>query len=110
MAISGSYVIRETANNLKRNLVMTIGAMLTGAVSLALMGGVLLSRQAVNKQTAQWKGGVELSIFMQPDAAQSQIDAIQSQLDGLRGVKRMKFVDHQAAFDEMKKIFQGEPN
>src|SRR4051812_42886145 len=110
MAISASYVIKETGNNLRRNLVMTIGAMLTGAVSLALMGGVLLSRQAVNKQMAQWKGGVELSIFMQPDASQSQIDAIQSQLDGLPGVKRVKFVDHQAAFDEMKTIFQGEPN
>src|SRR3954465_8428113 len=77
MAISASYVIKETGNNLRRNLVMTIGAMLTGAVSLALMGGVLLSRQAVNKQTAQWKGGVELSIFMQPDASQSQIAATQ---------------------------------
>src|SRR5207237_882285 len=75
MAISASYVVRETVNNLKRNLVMTIGAMLTGAVSLALMGGVLLSRQAVNKQTAQWKGGVELSIFMKPDASGSQVDA-----------------------------------
>jgi len=110
MAISASYVVKETGNNLRRNLVMTIGAMLTGAVSLALMGGVLLSRQAVNKQTAQWKGGVELSIFMQPDATQSQIDAIQSQLNGLPGVKRVTFIDHAAALDEMKKIFQGEPN
>src|SRR3954453_1191905 len=110
MAISASYVLKETGNNLRRNLVMTIGAMLTGAVSLALMGGVLLSRQAVNKQTAQWKGGVELSIFMQPDATQSQIDAIQSQLDGLPGVKQVKFVDHEAALTEMKTLFQGEPD
>ena len=110
MAISASYVIRETGNNLRRNLVMTIGAMLTGAVSLALMGGVLLSRQAVNKQTARWKGGVELSIFMQPQATQSQIDAINSQLGGLPGVKKVKFVDHDAAYQEMKTIFQAEPN
>src|SRR3954465_5820737 len=99
MAISASYVIKETGNNLRRNLVMTIGAMLTGAVSLALMGGVLLSRQAVNKQTAQWKGGGETPLFKQSDATQSQIDAISSQLDGLPGVKKVKFVDHQAAFE-----------
>ena len=110
MAISGSYVIRETANNLKRNLVMTIGAMLTGAVSLALMGGVLLSRQAVNKQTAQWKGGVELSIFMKPDASDTQVDAVRSQLDGLPGVKKVTFVDHDAAFKEMKDLFADQPN
>ena len=110
MAISASYVIKETGNNLRRNLVMTIGAMLTGAVSLALMGGVLLSRQAVNKQTAQWKGGVELSIFMQPTATQSQIDAIRSQLDGLPGVKEVRFVDHDAALAEMKTMFEGQPD
>src|SRR4051812_18965547 len=109
MAISGSYVVRETANNLRRNLVMTIGAILTGAVSLALMGGVLLSRQAVNKQTAQWKGGVELSIFMKPDASDTQIDAVRSQLDGLPGVKKVNYVDHAAAFEEMKGLFAEEP-
>src|ERR1044072_3249381 len=101
MAISATYVIKETGNNLRRNLVMTIGAMLTGAVSLALMGGVLLSRQAVNKQTAQRTGGAQRAIFMHPDATQSQIDAIQSQLDGRPGVKRVKFIDHEAALEEM---------
>src|SRR3954469_24593090 len=101
MAISASYVIKETGNNLRRNLVMTIGAMLTGAVSLALVGGVLLSRQAVNKQTAQWKGGVELSIFMHPDATDSEVDAVRTQLNGLPGVKRVKYVDRDAALTEM---------
>src|SRR4051812_5668114 len=110
MAISASYVISETGNNLRRNLVMTIGAMLTGAVSLALMGGVLLSRQAVNKQTARWKGGVELSIFMQPQATDSQIDAVRSQLDGLPGIKSYKFVDHEAAYAEMKALFADQKN
>jgi cell division transport system permease protein len=112
MAISASYVIRETGNNLRRNLVMTIGAMLTGAVSLALMGGVLLSRQAVNKQTARWKGGVELSIFMQPQATDSQIDAVRSQLNELQGteVKRLTYVDHAAAYREMKTLFADQPN
>jgi cell division transport system permease protein len=110
MPISGSYVVRETVNNLRRNLVMTTGAMLVGAVSLALMGGVLLSRQAVNKQTAQWKGGVELEIFMKPDAPDTQIDAVRAQLDEVPGVKKVKFVDHAAAFDEMKKLFADQPN
>jgi cell division transport system permease protein len=112
MAISASYVVKETANNLRRNLVMTIGAMLTGAVSLALMGGVLLSRQAVNKQTAVWKGGVELSIFMNADATDSQIGAVKSQLDELipSEVKRVNYIDHPAALAEMKVLFAGNPN
>src|SRR4051812_10941522 len=112
MPISASYVIRETGNNLRRNLVMTIGAMLTGAVSLALMGGVLLSRQAVNKQTARWKGGVELSVFMQPQATDSQIEAVRSQLTQLQDteVRRVTYVDHDAAYKEMRSLFADQPN
>jgi len=112
VAISASYVVKETANNLRRNLVMTIGAMLTGAVSLALMGGVLLSRQAVNKQTAQWKGGVELSIFMQPQATDSQIEAVRSQLNEIQGteVKKFSFIDHDKALSEMKSLFADQQN
>jgi cell division transport system permease protein len=110
MAISVGYMVKETSNNLRHNLLMTVGAMLTVSVSLVFLGGALLSRQAVNKQTARWKGGVELSVFMKPDASQSQIDAVKAQLDGLPGVKKLRFVDHASAFKEMKTLFADQPN
>jgi len=110
MAISVGYVVKETTNNLRHNLLMTVGAMLTVAVSLVFLGGALLSRQAVNKQTARWRGGVELSVFMKPDASQSQIDAVKAQLDGVPGLKKVRFIDHAAAFKEMKDLFADQPN
>ena len=67
MAVSTSYVVRETGVNLKRNLLMTVAAVMTMAVSLLLVAGALLMRQATNKAAVQWKGGVELSIFLKPD-------------------------------------------
>ena len=78
MAVSAGYVVKETATNLRRNLLMTIASMLVVVISLGLTGAALITRQAVNKQTARWRGGVELSIFMKPDASQSQIDAERS--------------------------------
>src|SRR5205823_10635104 len=104
MTVSGGYVVKETAINLRRNLLMTIASMLVVVISLGLTGAALITRQAVNKQTARWKGGVELSIFMKPDASQSQVDAVRAQLDGMPGVKRYKFVDKPAAFSEMKDL------
>ena len=65
MAISAGYVSRETFANLRRNVGMTVAAILTVAVSLSLVGGALLLRQGVNKATLQYRGGVELSVFMQ---------------------------------------------
>src|SRR5947209_3066392 len=93
----------EPTGNLDPNT--TIGAMLTVAVSLAFFGGALLLRQAVNKQTARWRGGVELSIFMKADASDSQIDAVRTQLNSLPGVKRTRYVDHAGAYKEMKDLF-----
>ena len=74
MAISAGYVVKETATNVRRNVFTSLAAVVTIAVSLVLLGWMLLSRQAVNKQTARWRGGVELNVFMQPDASQSQIE------------------------------------
>ncbi len=106
MAVSVNYVARETATNLRRNIGMTIAAVLTVAVSLALVGSALLMRQGVAKANLQWRGGIELSIFMRSDAPQGQIDAIERELRATAEVKDAKFVDKKAALLEYKKIFQ----
>jgi cell division transport system permease protein len=112
MALRVGYITRETGINLRRNLLMTVGAMLTVAVSLTLVGFGLLLRQGVNKATLQWRGGVELSIFLQPGVGATQTDAVRHELTSLKGsyVKRFSFVDQQAAYQEFKKMFQSTPD
>ena len=105
MAVSLNYIARETGTNLKRNIAMSIAAVLTVAVSLGLVGSALLMRQGVNKANLQWRGGIELSIFMRPDAPQGQIDAVQRELDATPEVKHATFVNKKAALAEYKKIF-----
>jgi len=112
MAVSIDYVMRETATNLRRNMLMTFAAVLTVAVSLSLVGGALLIKQAVSKATIQWRGDVELSIFLNPDVAPTQTDAIKTELEGLRGteVRQFSFVDKEAAYEEFQTMFSGQPD
>ncbi|TML64528.1 MAG: ABC transporter permease [Actinobacteria bacterium] len=110
MALKLDYVARETAINLKRNLLMTSAAILTVAVSLGLVGGALLLRQGVQNATVQWKGGVELSIFMKPDVTSEQMSAIEHQLRAMPEVKRVRFVSKDAAYAEFKKLFANSPD
>lgn len=112
MAISLDYVVRETVTNLRRNLLMTFAAVLTVAVSLSLVGGALLIKQAVSKATIQWRGDVELSIFLNPDVAPSQKDAVETQLEAIKGteVRRYNFVDKEAAYEEFQTMFSGQPD
>jgi cell division transport system permease protein len=108
--VSINYVSREVTTNLRRNIGMTIAALLTVAVSLSLVGGALLMRQGVNKATVQWRGGVELSVFMREDATEGQIDAVERELQATPEVKSFKYVDKDAAYAEYREIFKDTPD
>lgn len=110
MALSVDYFVRETVSNLRRNLLMTSAAVLTVAVSLALVGGALLLKQGVANATIQWRGGVELSIYMQPDASPTQSDAIERELSDMAQVKKVTYVDQQAAYAEFQRMFANQPD
>src|SRR3977135_324567 len=110
MAVSTSYVVRETGVNLKRNLLMTVAAVMTVAGAWPLVAGALLMRQATNKAAVQWKGGVELSIFLQPAVTDNQRDAINHELQGMQDVKQVRYVDKPAAYAEFKEMFANTPD
>ncbi len=110
MALSVDYVVRETASNLRRNLLMTAAAVLTVAVSLSLVGGALLLKQGVSKASLQWRGGVELSVFMLPEATPEQNEAVERELSQMPEVKKFSFVNQEEAFTEFKEMFANSPD
>jgi cell division transport system permease protein len=110
VAVSSGYLVRETAGNLRRNMVMTLAAILTMAVSLAALGCVLIMRQAINTASLQWKGGVELAIFLQPGVSPNESAAIGHELATTQGVKSYHYVDQVQAYKEFKTIFGAEPD
>jgi cell division transport system permease protein len=110
MPIKVEYVVRETFTNLRRNLSMTLAAVLTVTVSLALVGGALLLSRAVQNATIRWKGGVEVSIFMKPDSTPAQQEAVEAQLRGMPEVKEVRFVSKAEAYEEFKKLFANSPD
>ena len=75
------YIARETVNNLRRNVTLTIAAIMTAAVSLALFGSTVLLGQGVDNVSARWKDGIELIAFLKADATEEQRDAIAEMLD-----------------------------
>ena len=109
--MSSAYVLRETGGNLVRNIVMTVAAVVTMAVSLTALGGVLIMRQAINKATVQWQGGVQLAIFMKAGASGQEIQAIRKELEAMvpQEVKSFRWVDKAEAYNEFKEMFSGEP-
>lgn len=80
MAVSPAYVSKEAATNLWRNRLMTAAAILTVAVSLALVGSALLLKQGASKATELWQNGVQTIVWVSPGAGTAQTDAIKTEL------------------------------
>ena len=110
MAIKVDYVTRETIINLRRNLSMASAALLTVAVSLTLVGGALLVKRGVERATIQWRGNVELSIFMKPEASAQELEAVGRQLAAMPEVGRARYVSKPEAYEEFRQIFANEPD
>ncbi len=109
MALKVDYVVRETGTNLLRNITLTLATTVTVAVSLALVGCALLLRQGVENATLQWKGDVELIVYMRPDATPAQIDAVGDDLENSPQVKSFVYLDHPAAYEEFQELFRDDP-
>ncbi len=104
------YFARETLISLRRNLLMTIAGIITVMISLLLFGGILLAKRTVDHGTTRWRHGVELEIFMHPDAQQTTVDDMRAALEQNKAeIKGFTFLDHQAAYEEFKKIFKDQP-
>ncbi len=112
MSFANPYVLRETAGNLVRNIIMTVAAVVTMAVSLTALGGTLIMHQAVNKATVQWQGGVQVAVFMQVNASHQELVAIDHELADMvpDQVQKFWFVDKAQAWSEFKQMFSGQPD
>ena len=110
MALSLDYVARETRTNLWRNRLMTVAAVLTVAVSLSLVGAALLLKQGVSTATTRWKGGVQLAVFMQPQAPADQTQAVAAKLGSMQQVKRSTFCDQACSYKEFRTMFANQPD
>jgi cell division transport system permease protein len=100
------YVLRETFANLRRNITLTIAAIVTVAVSLSLFGSTILLGQGVDNVSARWKDGIEVIAFLKADITDEQHTAIEDFLDEQPDIDRWKYVDLDESRDEALRIFE----
>ena len=104
-----SYFFSETATNLRRNLLMTVAAISTVAISLLLLGGVAILHMAVRNMTYSWEAKVEVSAYLSDDITEGEQLALETEITELPQVQEVTFVSKAEALIEFKEIFQGQP-
>lgn len=108
MSINGSYVLRETAANLTRNITLTVAAVLTVFVSLAILGSTVLVRQGAQNATKEFEGDVAFIVYVDADITPSQLKVVKQSLDENPGVKKATYVDDAATYKRFRELFKGQ--
>jgi cell division transport system permease protein len=103
------YFLSETATNLRRNLLMTIAAISTVAISLLLLGGVQILSMIVSNVTLSWEARVEISAYLHKNATQGEIQALEGQLSQYPEVEGVTYVSQARAYEEFKELYRNEP-
>lgn len=109
MALKVGYFVREAGTNLRRNKLMTMAAILTAAVSLLLLGGVLTLRAFVGSITGQIEEQIEVSVYLTDNITDAQQSDVQSTIEGLDVVKGVEYISKAEAFEEFKRLYRDQP-
>ena len=107
-----SYAFRETIASFRRNMTLSVAAVITSAVSLLLVGATFLIQRAFDNLLVQWRGDVGMIVFVRPDASAEAISYIKQNLESqpnVIDVKKLVYLDNTKSFDEAKRVFAGDP-
>lgn len=107
-----SYAIRETIASFRRNITLSVAAVITSAVSLLLVGATFLIQRAFDNLLVQWRGDVGMIVFVRPDVAPDALTFIEQNLKSQPNVidiDKLEYLDKTASFEEAKRVFVGDP-
>jgi cell division transport system permease protein len=100
------YVLRETTNNLRRNITLSIAAIVTVGVSLALFGSTLLVGQGVDNVSQRWNDGIEVIAFLKADVTDDQRSAIEDFIKDSPEVGNWRYVNLEESHQEALRLFE----
>lgn len=109
MAVKPGYFFRETLSNLRRNLLLTLAGISTAALSLFLLGIVMLFGEVVNRAVSSWEGKVEVNVFLRDEITPDQQKELGAAISSMPEVQRVYYESKDQAYKEYKRMFRDTP-
>src|SRR4051794_13841483 len=106
-----TYTFRETWASFRRNMTLTVAAIITSAVSLLIFGLTLLMQQGFDNLLVAWEGDVQMIVYVNPGASAAQRSEIENALASLpQQIERYDYCDAQCSMAEAKRLLAGDPS
>ena len=101
------YVFGEAINNIRRNGLVVLGAVLAVFISLFLTFGTLIVGEIARLNTVQWSDDVRVIAFLRDDFRNSQ--ELQDEVAAWDEVDEVFFVSKPEAYEEALEMFADDP-
>lgn len=103
-----SYAFKEAFNNLGRNALVVLGAILAVFISLTLTFGTVVFGEVVRVNTLQWAQDVRVIAFLQDDVTPETTAELQAEISTWPQVSDVFYVSKQEAFEEALVLFSND--
>lgn len=106
-----TYMLRETSASLKRNVTLTVAAIITASISLLIFGLTLLIQSGFDNLLQRWEGGVEMIVFVTNGTDDGGVRFIADQLDTQVGtsIASHTYCDVTCALEDADRVLAGDP-
>ena len=94
------FLVREAFINLKRHGLMTMAAITTITVSLALLGGFLLTFYQIHTAARRALDDFEMRVFCRPGVKPKAIPKLKARIARLPGVGMVRYLSREAVWKE----------
>jgi len=105
-----SYILRETLASFRRNMTLTVAAIITAAVSLLIFGLTLFMQHGFDNLVSKWEDGAEMIMYFNQHLSADQQAEIEAALNGQpQAIDRFEYCDPDCAYALAQKLFAGDP-
>jgi cell division transport system permease protein len=104
--VSLRYVLSEAFNNIRRNALVVLGAILAVFISLVLMFGTLIFGEIARINTLQWSEDVRVIAFLQDEFR--DVETLQTTVENWDEVAEVFFFSKNDAYEEGLELLQNQ--
>jgi cell division transport system permease protein len=106
-----AYTMRETFAGFRRNVTLTVAAIITAAISLLIFGLTLLIQDGFDNLLARWEGGVEMIVFVNAGTAPDGLTLIEDTLNQQVGttIDSWTYCDVECSLADADRVLAGDP-
>lgn len=109
MTVQDTAVVRMANKNRLRILLLALASLIIFTVSLGGVGGAVWAKASTRPTSDKWRDGVEVIVYVKPEATQEQIAAIGEELKRSSEVETVEFVGVEATFKDFQELFKDDP-